>query len=323
MECPQCKNPLSVENASVCEWCGNQLPIPEESFFSKIKRLYSNFIDKLITNKKLLFIIILSAILIGILCFKFIFFNTNSDIVRVEGIIPNTWEEQSAFDYLTQKVINSNEDFEALARKYSQDTLQEGYIGIKVNNGQLPYEFDIMASKMETNTISPVFLVRGSPFPPPPSGDGSNTYCMPYDCYVIMKLLKKNEGFYSLQFITRAIKLAIGQYYQGGIIVKLDENAEHGLIASKKDLGVYDWLTAKKECEELEINGYDDWQLPSKDEIDILYKSKDQIGGFTDDYYWSCTDIEATFAYNFTFGGGYAGKNDKINICPVRAVRSF
>jgi TonB family protein len=57
MECPQCKNPLSVENASVCEWCGNQLPIPEESFFSKIKRLYSNFIDKLITNRKRLFII--------------------------------------------------------------------------------------------------------------------------------------------------------------------------------------------------------------------------------------------------------------------------
>ena len=31
MECPQCKNPLSVENASVCEWCGNQLPIPDSS----------------------------------------------------------------------------------------------------------------------------------------------------------------------------------------------------------------------------------------------------------------------------------------------------
>ena len=64
MECPQCKNPLSVENASVCEWCGNQLPIPEESFFSKIKRLYSNFIDKLITNKKLLFIIFSSILII-------------------------------------------------------------------------------------------------------------------------------------------------------------------------------------------------------------------------------------------------------------------
>ena len=67
MECPQCKNPLSVENASVCEWCGNQLPIPEESFFAKFKRLYSNFIDKLITNKKRLFIIIFSIILIILL----------------------------------------------------------------------------------------------------------------------------------------------------------------------------------------------------------------------------------------------------------------
>lgn len=31
MECPQCKNPLTIENASVCEWCGNQLPIPDSS----------------------------------------------------------------------------------------------------------------------------------------------------------------------------------------------------------------------------------------------------------------------------------------------------
>lgn len=60
MECPQCKNPLSVENSSVCEWCGNQLPIPEESFFSKIKRLFSSLINKLKTNKKRLYIVFIS-----------------------------------------------------------------------------------------------------------------------------------------------------------------------------------------------------------------------------------------------------------------------
>ena len=64
MECPQCKNPLTIENSSVCEWCGNQLPIPEESFFTMIKRLYSNFIDKLIINKKRLFIIFSSILII-------------------------------------------------------------------------------------------------------------------------------------------------------------------------------------------------------------------------------------------------------------------
>ena len=63
MECPQCKNPLSVENASVCEWCGNQLPIPEESFFSMFGRWYSILKNYLKINKKRL-IIIFSSILI-------------------------------------------------------------------------------------------------------------------------------------------------------------------------------------------------------------------------------------------------------------------
>ena len=310
MECPQCKNPLSVENASVCEWCGNQLPIPEESFFAKIKRLYSNFIDKLKTNKKR---IIFVAVLIGTLFFVFYnYLYTNDTSAELgEKIVPETWEEQRAFNYLTDSVKNSKEDFEILARKYSQDTLLSSYQGRSVNNGQLGRpEFDEMAAKLEVNEVSEIFEIR----------EGATLIQ-----YAIMKVLEKENSFYKAQYITRNITLEIGQYYQGGIILELDENAEHGLIAAKKDLDDYDWFDAKQKCEELELNGYDDWQLPNKDELDILYKSKDIVGGFASDYYWSSTDsgdFYYAFCNNF-FNGNAEYNTSKFKRCGVRAVRAF
>jgi hypothetical protein len=36
MECPQCKNPLSVQNASVCEWCGSDISNSNENIDNDI-----------------------------------------------------------------------------------------------------------------------------------------------------------------------------------------------------------------------------------------------------------------------------------------------
>ena len=315
MECPQCKNPLSVENASVCEWCGNQLPIPEESFFSMFGRWYSILKNYLKINKKRLIIFVSSAILIvGTLLFVFNYYSDTNDTSAELGqeIEPKSWEEKSAFDYLTDSVKNSKEDFEILARKYSQDTLLSSYQGRRVNNGQLPHEFDDMASKLEVNKVSEIFEIR----------DYNNTLIQ----YAIMKVLKKGNGFYEAQYITRNIKLEIFQYYQGGIIVELDYNAEHGLIAAKKDLDECNWYDAKKKCEELKLNGYDDWQLPNKDELDILYKSKDSVGGFAGgwSWYWSSTEgSNCNCACDQNFIDGNVGHNSLSSFSAVRAVRAF
>ena len=313
MECPQCKNPLSVENASVCEWCGNQLPIPEESFFSMFGRWYSILKNYLKINKKRLIIFVSSAILIvGTLLFVFNYYSdTNVTSAELgQEIEPKSWEEKSAFDYLTDSVKNSKEDFEILARKYSQDTLLSSYQGRRVNNddGQLPHEFDEMASKLEVNKVSEIFEIREK-----------GTLIQ----YAIMKVLKKGNGYYEAQYITRNIKLEIFQYYLGGIIVELDYNAEHGLIAAKKDLDECNWYDAKKKCEELKLNGYDDWQLPNKDELDILYKSKDSVGGFAFSSYWSSTEYDNYNASTQYFYDGAQSDKGKDYVSNVRAVRAF
>ncbi|MRT16972.1 DUF1566 domain-containing protein [Vitellibacter sp. q18] len=114
--------------------------------------------------------------------------------------------------------------------------------------------------------------------------------------------------------------LEIGMEYQGGIIFYLDNTEERGLIAYQSDLADAPWgcfhqpspipptapiaqndgigfgeqntLAIVNFCDEpdsaarlaydLDANGYDDWYLPSIDELKLIYENRDLIGGFPD-----------------------------------------
>ena len=47
---------------------------------------------------------------------------------------------------------------------------------------------------------------------------------------------------------------------------------------------------AARLCYDFELGGYDDWFLPSKDELNELYKQKDTVGGFASVSYWSSSE---------------------------------
>ena len=48
--------------------------------------------------------------------------------------------------------------------------------------------------------------------------------------------------------------------------------------------------TAAKVVDAYSLNGYDDWYLPSKDELALLYNQKAVVGGFANYNYWSSTE---------------------------------
>jgi len=83
--------------------------------------------------------------------------------------------------------------------------------------------------------------------------------------------------------------------------------------------------TAARICNDLILNGFSDWFLPSLDEIWIMYLNKDVIGGFFSTYYHSSTEIEynAAWCQNFAPNSYHGNYSNKANTWRVRAVRYF
>jgi len=74
----------------------------------------------------------------------------------------------------------------------------------------------------------------------------------------------------------------------------------------------------------LELGGYDDWFLPSKDELNQMYQQRGVIGGFASNYYWSSSESNSYSAWYQYFYNGYQYVNYKdINNRRVRACRAF
>lgn len=123
--------------------------------------------------------------------------------------------------------------------------------------------------------------------------------------------------------IQASIKPALGLLYQGGIIFYLDASGEHGLIAAQRDQGRMSWPDAAKSLDSLSVQGYTDWRLPTKDELQKLYDNKELVGGFSNNNYWTSTPT-GDFMWNLKFANGYWYNNNKNRPdFAVRAIRKF
>ena len=78
-------------------------------------------------------------------------------------------------------------------------------------------------------------------------------------------------------------------------------------------------------CEILEINGYKDWFLPSRDELEMLYRNlgRKGLGGLGRDRYWSSSQYSNRDAWGQRMGDGFQGHHFKKDLCCFRPVRSF
>lgn len=86
--------------------------------------------------------------------------------------------------------------------------------------------------------------------------------------------------------------------------------------------------SAAKVCDDYSVTvgsvTYNDWFLPSKDELNKLYINRDAIGGFVDYFdYWSSSENGANDAWRQYFYNGLQNISSKNLPYGVRAVRTF
>ncbi len=96
-------------------------------------------------------------------------------------------------------------------------------------------------------------------------------------------------------------------------------NKNTNTIVASQEAGNY----AAKLCADLVMGGYNDWYLPSRDELNKLYLNRVAIGGFADSIYWSSSEYNDYIAWYQNFSNGDQMNYRKRSLHYVRAVRSF
>jgi hypothetical protein len=99
--------------------------------------------------------------------------------------------------------------------------------------------------------------------------------------------------------------------------------ANTNILVASQGAGNY----AAKLCDDLILNGYSDWFLPSSEELNLMFTNIGQgatnYGGFAPNYYWSSSEDRKNYAWYKYFYDGFQRSNSKNLFLSVRAVRSF
>ena len=79
---------------------------------------------------------------------------------------------------------------------------------------------------------------------------------------------------------------------------------------------------AAKACKDYSNNGKSDWFLPSKDELNEMYKARSHLG-ISSGYFWSSSQYNLNYAWLQDFFDGFRSDHNKPNDLFVRAIRAF
>jgi hypothetical protein len=141
----------------------------------------------------------------------------------------------------------------------------------------------------------------------------------------------------------------------GGIVFHVTDAGAHGLEASPEDQGVAKWgcygisiqgadataagsgaqntIDILAGCNETgiaaqiadnyELNGFADWYLPSKDELNLMSSKTFYLGSSNWPYHWSSSESDSENAWFQHLENGGVEAHNKLSVLTVRAIRNF
>lgn len=133
--------------------------------------------------------------------------------------------------------------------------------------------------------------------------------------------------FVLLCTVTKAqTKHTVGEKFGGGIVISVTADGLNGVIAETQDQGECDWDSAAKLIADPAKHSkagkdFNNWRLPTRDELKLMYAQKATIGGFSGNY-WSITTGKGRVSTQ-EFAAGKVAVVAKTDINKVRAVRNF
>ena len=95
---------------------------------------------------------------------------------------------------------------------------------------------------------------------------------------------------------------------------------------SLADLGYMNWGKARRACDDLVVEGHDDWYLPNRKELKEIYQNLQSTGRLhlvTNSVYWASEDLLGALAWTVSFWNGVDRNWAKNMKYYVRAVRKF
>ena len=206
----------------------------------------------------------------------------------------------------------------------ASETVSQGYYAATTLS---TVDSDLAASKIKSGTI--IFGVTGTfgngpccgsstPSPGTVCSDGTVYAGLSPDGNEKMCVTPADSGSFSWNdgvedyVVTGYTSTTDGDGNTGGIASKLDSESPHHAV---------------QYCGSLLAYGYNDWYLPAKDELNVIYTNNVAIGGFDKSnsvqYYWSSSEL-GTFAVwhqRFTDGNQTATYYYKASYLHVRCAR--
>jgi hypothetical protein len=121
----------------------------------------------------------------------------------------------------------------------------------------------------------------------------------------------------------------------GGTKTGIGDGKANTQVIVDYSMGTGRSMPAARQCDRLRYGAYDDWFLPSQVELGLMYLNlkEEGLGNFSDEWYWSSSEVNANRAWIQRFQDGYqlssepehwdGNSQNKHLKYSVRAIRAF